>query len=270
MLEKIVSGGQTGADRAALDFAIKHKIPHGGWVPKGRLAEDGPLPTNYNLMEMPTNSYQKRTEQNVINSDGTLIVSHGRLAGGSAYTRTMANRNSQPCLHIDLYKTHIFPASLQIINFLKEEQIKVLNVAGPRASKDPKIYREVKEILAVWLKCELNMDKLISSLQPKKPAPKDIKRPEAVDEAVDRLISEMKLKDLTKLAAMAEDDLVDLHLTVGIWIRHNFAGPGNDKLLQSCREISKEKYLHWAHLHVVVIRELWKRLQKTHRLKVVK
>jgi len=72
MLKKIISGGQTGADRAALDFAIKHKIPHGGWVPKGRLAEDGQLPKKYKLTEMPTTDYQKRTEQNVIGSDGTV------------------------------------------------------------------------------------------------------------------------------------------------------------------------------------------------------
>ena len=85
VLDKIISGGQTGADRAALDFAIKHKIPHGGWVPKGRIAEDGPLPKRYKLTEMPTSNCQKRTEQNVIGSDGTVIISHGRLTGDSAY-----------------------------------------------------------------------------------------------------------------------------------------------------------------------------------------
>ena len=75
MITKIISGGQTGADRAALDFAIKMKIPHGGWIPKGRLAEDGPLPEKYQLLEMSTTSYPKRTEQNVIDSDATLILS---------------------------------------------------------------------------------------------------------------------------------------------------------------------------------------------------
>jgi hypothetical protein len=76
MIKKIISGGQTGADRAALDVAIILKIPHGGWVPKGRLAEDGPIHTRYNLKDMPTDSYEARTEQNVIDSDGTLIISH--------------------------------------------------------------------------------------------------------------------------------------------------------------------------------------------------
>jgi len=79
MLTKIISGGQTGADRAALDAAIDLGIPHGGWIPKGRNAEDGTLPDKYQLQEMPTASYPKRTEQNVIDSDGTLILSHGNL-----------------------------------------------------------------------------------------------------------------------------------------------------------------------------------------------
>ena len=111
MLDKIVSGGQTGADRAALDFAIKHKIPHGGWVPKGRLAEDGPIPSKYKLTEMPTDNYKERTEQNVIDSDGTLIISHGKLTGGSAYTGKMAKKHSRPYFHVDLKEIDVLSSS---------------------------------------------------------------------------------------------------------------------------------------------------------------
>ena len=68
---------------------------------------------------------------------------------------------------------------------------------------------------------------------------------------------------------MPEDDIINLHFTVGMWIRNNFIYPRNDKLLESCREVSKDKYLHWAHMHMVIIKELWKGLQETHRLKVV-
>ena len=100
MVKKIISGGQTGADRAALDFAIKHNIPHGGWIPKGRRAEDGPLPERYQLKEMPTDSYPKSTEQNVIDSDGTVIISHGALTGGSANTAAMARKHGRPWLHL--------------------------------------------------------------------------------------------------------------------------------------------------------------------------
>ncbi|MFO7970885.1 MAG: putative molybdenum carrier protein [Desulfobacterales bacterium] len=105
MVKKIISGGQTGADRAALDVAIKLGVLHGGWIPKGRLTENGMLDDRYHLKEMETANYNKRTEQNVIDSDGTLIISHGKLTGGSEYTRDMALEHGRPWLHIDLNKT---------------------------------------------------------------------------------------------------------------------------------------------------------------------
>jgi hypothetical protein len=92
-LERIVSGGQTGADQAALDVAIELSIPHGGWVPKGRKTECGPQPAKYQVKEMPKDSYQERTEQNVIDSDGTLIISHGPFTGGSDYTRQLVEKD---------------------------------------------------------------------------------------------------------------------------------------------------------------------------------
>jgi hypothetical protein len=271
MLEKIISGGQTGADRAALDFAIRRKILHGGWVPKGRLAEDGPVHKKYKLTEMPTDSYQEGTEQNVIDSDGTVIFSHGKLTGGSAYTEKMAKKHERPYLHVDLNEHAVLPAALEILNWLDEHGIKVLNVAGPRASKDPKIYKLVKEILESLIILNASADRIFSSLRLSKAAPDmNINKPETVDQAVDRLMSEMNLKDLNKVAKMSEDDLINLHFTVGMWIRSNFGYPRNDKLLQSCREVSRDRYLHFAQMHMVIIRALWKRLQKTHKLKLVK
>ena len=126
MVKKIISGGQTGADRAALDFAIKHQIPHGGWVPKGRLAEDGPLPDRYALHEMPTNSYPARTERNVIDSDGTLIVSHGKLTGGSDLTRKFAIKHGRSWLHIDLNQTDHTDAAAKIKEWIIQEEIEIL------------------------------------------------------------------------------------------------------------------------------------------------
>ena len=105
MIKKIISGGQTGADRAALDVALKLNITHGGWIPKGRKAEDGPLADKYQLQEMPTDSYPKRTEQNVIDSDGTLIISRGKPTGGSDFTREMALKHKKQLLHVDLNQT---------------------------------------------------------------------------------------------------------------------------------------------------------------------
>jgi len=147
MIQKIISGGQTGADRAALDFAIKHSIPYGGWVPKGRKTEDGTLPEKYHLQEMPTDQYSKRTEKNVIDSDGTLILSHGLLTGGSALTTSFAEKHKKPWMHIDLEISSYSEAARMIQEWVGRNGIKIMNVAGPRASKDPMIYQATVDVL---------------------------------------------------------------------------------------------------------------------------
>jgi hypothetical protein len=137
VLQKIISGGQTGADRAALDFAIAHGLPHGGWCPLGRLAEDGPTPARYELSETPTADYAQRTEWNVRDSDGTVIFSvAATLAGGSAYTAEVAGQCRKPCLHLSQEREGKAAAG-RLLDFLAANQIKVLNVAGPRASLEP-------------------------------------------------------------------------------------------------------------------------------------
>ena len=147
MIKKIISGGQTGADQAGLDFAIEHEIPHAGWIPKGRLTEVGPLPEKYNLQEMPSKSYPKRTEKNIIDSDGTLIVSHGKMTGGTLLTWELAEKHNKPCLHVDL-KVHSITVGANFLHdWVEQNGIKTMNVAGPRASKDNKIYSAVKELL---------------------------------------------------------------------------------------------------------------------------
>ena len=151
MLTKIISGGQTGADQAALDAAIEMAIPHGGWIPKGRLTESGPLPEKYNLQEMPTKDYLKRTKQNVHDSHGTVIFSHGELKGGSKRTGDFATELCKPWLHIDLNKTLPSESAEVLAAWIKAHGIGVLNVAGSRASKDSLIYDRVKIVLGIAL-----------------------------------------------------------------------------------------------------------------------
>lgn len=151
MIIRIISGGQTGADRAALDFAIKYNITHGGWIPKGRKTEEGPLPDKYQVIEMATGSYSGRTEKNVCESEGTLIVSHGRLTGGSALTRELAKKHKKPWLHFDLKSLPIPAAADSLRKWLLIQHIEVLNVAGPPASKDQKIYQAIFDLLEAAL-----------------------------------------------------------------------------------------------------------------------
>jgi hypothetical protein len=146
---KIISGGQTGADSAALDFAIESNIPHGGWIPKGRRTEDGPLADKYQLRERPDRSYAKRTEQNILDSDGALIISHGRLSDsdGSALTRRLAKKHHRPWIHVDMNEISIQEAADKIRKWFSDNNISILNVAGPRASKNSRIYKTVLKVL---------------------------------------------------------------------------------------------------------------------------
>lgn len=137
LAEKIISGGQTGVDRAALDFAIEHGIPHGGWCPHGRLAEDGAIESGYELKETPDVAYPQRTEWNVRDSDGTVIftIAPG-LTGGSALTRDLAAEYGKPFLHLSKHRDGD-SATAKLRQFIQRHKIKTLNVAGPRLSTEP-------------------------------------------------------------------------------------------------------------------------------------
>lgn len=136
---RIVSGGQTGVDRGALDAAIELHIEHGGWCPRGRLAEDGAIPPGYRLAETESAEYPVRTERNVVDSDGTLILYRDRLVGGTQLTRRLAAKHGKPSFHVDLSESADLP---QVHSWLAENDIHVLNVAGPRESSSPGIQQD--------------------------------------------------------------------------------------------------------------------------------
>src|SRR5262245_5305851 len=150
-LAKIVSGGQTGADRAALDWAIEQGLDHGGWCPLGRRAEDGAIPSRYHLAETPTERWEQRTEWNVRDSDGTAIftVSEG-LSGGSLTTLEFARVFGRPHVHLSRQVDgDLAPARLR--RFVADHAIRVLNVAGPRASLEPGVGQFVRTTLEAAL-----------------------------------------------------------------------------------------------------------------------
>jgi hypothetical protein len=154
LIERIVSGGQTGADRAGLDFAIEHGIPHGGWCPKGRKAEDGSIDWRYDLKETPSSDYTQRTECNVRDSDGTVIFSFSpTLTGGSKKMADLAQKHQKPCLHLSA-KLHGDKAPEVLKKFIQEHHIKILNVAGPRGSKEPMVGEVVKAVLGALMETE--------------------------------------------------------------------------------------------------------------------
>jgi hypothetical protein len=148
-ISKIVSGGQTGVDRAALDVAIFLGIDHGGWCPMGRRSESGRIPEMYRLRETDDRDYSVRTERNVVDSDGTLILCRGKLRGGTELTYKLALKHQRPCLCVDLGKYRESDSSLSqsVLDWIKDQNISTLNVAGPRGSSSPGIAKLAESFL---------------------------------------------------------------------------------------------------------------------------
>jgi hypothetical protein len=147
-IDKIISGGQTGADRAAFDFALEKGIEIGGFVPRERWAEDGEISPQYpNLLETRAKNPARRTELNVKYSDATLILSHGKLTGGSRKTRQLAEKLNKPFLHLDFDEMNLDEAVFKAKRWLESVNCQELNIAGARASKDPRIYEKTRLFL---------------------------------------------------------------------------------------------------------------------------
>ena len=149
MFKKIVSGGQTGVDRAALDAALSLEVPCGGWCPKGRKAEDGRLDARYPLKEARSREYAERTTLNVRDSDGTLVLTIGEPSGGTLQTINDAARLERPCLVLDI---SIHAKKSTVLSWAKNNSVRILNIAGPRESKSNGIYKRsfsfIKKLLS--------------------------------------------------------------------------------------------------------------------------
>jgi hypothetical protein len=145
---KIISGGQTGVDRGALDAALAAGIPHGGWCPKGRLAEDGPIDAKYQLRETESADYTVRTERNVLDADATLILCRGPLSGGTLLTKRLCQQHQKTHRVVNLSRP---PSNQTLRNWLKKTHVEILNVAGPRESQSPGIQHQAEKFIVALL-----------------------------------------------------------------------------------------------------------------------
>jgi Circularly permutated YpsA SLOG family len=274
MLKKIISGGQVGADQAALDAAIKCNFPHGGWIQRGMKTQTGVLPEKYRLKEMPVSGYKERIEKNVIKSDGTVIISHGDLSGGADYSRKMAMKHNRPCLHIDLSQTPAAVSSAEINTWIIENAIEVLNVTGSRASEDGDVYKDTAGIIE---------DTILLSMVKAKPGEKltDHSRgeylektpiaPKTVDEAVERLISILDAKEKIKIANVKLDNWMGFDADLHHYFENVFnVWHGSKDLLADCRSVSGKPIRSENEAERVIFKTLRERLKKTHGLRVVK
>lgn len=148
---KVISGGQSGADRGGLDAARELGIPIGGWVPRGRRAEDGPVPPEYPLRETPSADYAERTERNVRDADGTVVITRGPAAGGSLLTLEVAARLGRPALHLDLSRLDEASAGSALRAWLLLTRCAILNIAGSRASQDNGIGDTTRRVILAAL-----------------------------------------------------------------------------------------------------------------------
>ena len=144
IVDKIVSGGQTGVDRAGLDVAIELGIQHGGWCPKGRRDENGRIPACYLLQETDSEDYADRTERNVVESDGTLILYFATLRGGTELTYRLTQKHGRPHCLVNLRDPQTTDTVQQ---WIRENAIRVLNIAGPRASLNEAVYELARTYL---------------------------------------------------------------------------------------------------------------------------
>lgn len=146
-VKKIISGGQTGVDRAGLDAAIELNIDHGGYVPKGRKAEDGRVPLKYEMEELTKGGYPARTKKNIESSDGTLVFCQGKPSSGTKLTIDHAEQINKPFLVLDIDAVSKQTAASMIRDWVTNEGIEVMNVAGPRLSSAPIVATMAKRIL---------------------------------------------------------------------------------------------------------------------------
>ncbi len=274
MIKKIISGGQTETDQAVLDVAIKLGFPHGGWIPRGRITKTGTLPGKYRLKEMPTDNYSECIEQNIKDSKGTLIISYGKLTGDYDYARKMTLKHKRQLLGIDLNQTIAFEAASLIKDWIQLRHIDVLYVIGPSGNINSDIEKQTASIVEGALILDLmnaSPDFNITDFSEKAYLEKLHVPPKTVNEAVDILMSEMALKDKVTIANMTYGELVDLNPNLGSYIKNIFRlWSGNDELIESCRFVTKNKKLNQDGASLTIIELLWKRLRKTHKIRVVK
>jgi len=269
MIDKIISGGQTGADQAALDVAVKFNIPHGGWIPKGRKTEAGPLPLRYRLTQMPTTDYRDRTRKNVMASQGTAIFYRGRLAGGTRLTMELAQLSEKPCCALDLLGNDPFEAAVMLQSFVGEHSICILNVAGPRASHDPCIYADVKiilETLLYLLFLEQEKDWPIFFPGCSKPV-----FPDSLDAAVQLLVQDLSLKEKADIARLDDTNIMDLYFSWLDFLRF-FLGldAGNKPLVAACQKRTDTAYFTIEDAVMETIKALKVHCDKTYQLRVVR
>jgi hypothetical protein len=273
-LKKIISGGLTVSDQAALDAAISLGISHGGYIPWGRNTEIGILPSKFKLQELNTDNHFHCIERNVKESKGTLIVCAGGLNDDAKYAKIRTIKYSHQLFVVDLELTPSFKAPTLVNDWIQKFNIDVLYIMGPFTYEYLNIDRHMTIIVEGALLLSI-MDVPLGSKVTDYYKDMYLEKlpvlPKTVDEAVDQIISGMTLEERVRMANFDREELRVINYSLSIFIRNQlFMKDINKELFESCRIISGNKNLNESTAAMVIIEKLWERLKETHRLRVIK
>ena len=277
MMRKIISSGRTGVEMAALDLAIKLGLSHGGWAPRGMRNEDGVIETRYGLHEVVAVGFKKAMAENILNSDGTLLITRGKKSVETQYAVETALRHQRQFLHVDLSQHSAFEAASLVSSWTSMNHVLIGFVTGPMASHDALIYHQVKKILETAFYLEFVKTGLHPEHSEKMASLSEIEDngenelPRSVDEAVYQLKAVLPLKDRTVMANMQADELDHLKTGLGEYIKQKFGlYLDNLPLIESCAEIGNLMKPLPDEACAVILRALWQDLRSTHKLRIIK
>jgi len=275
MIRKVISGGQEGVERAALDMARKFMMDYGGWITTWRAREDDVLVKTYRMVVLNDANYVQATEQNVLNADGVLILSRGEVTGNAALHTRLAERYDRPSMILDLDRCAAFDAVRKAESWIREYNIQILTVTGSKSGGDGNIYEVASGIFEALYQLMV-IDPRRYALDPRgtvTPADRQldafVQIPETVEAAVAALQSGLSFQDRTRIANMKEARLSTLMTSLGTYVKNEFRlWQGNQPLVDDCRARSAEADEEPS---TVIIRALWRNLQTSRQvLRIVK
>ena len=263
MIEKIISGGRTPVERGALNAAVELGIPYGGWTPGSPMIEDDPSRDRHQLAEVFSSNHDDAAMENEVAFDGMLIISHGKPTGDAGVAKDMAEKQGRPCLHIDLTVIRGFSAAQTIKSWLANNGVKTLYVTGPPTDDESRTCDDTVRMLKAVYYLFFIEEKRYEGAKPL--------YPRTLDAAVDRLMSEVPLKDKVLIAKMDKDDLHLLDNTLGAYIRDRYGLLlKRGELIRDCRFNAKDRDLDPEQASALIIEAFWKRVRETHLLRAVK
>lgn len=272
MIKKIISSGHTGPERAALDAALKYGIPHGGWIHYIRSQERSKILETYNLKVIPALDPRAAIRQNVADANGTLIFAPGRLKGNSDYARHLTLKRGLQLLGIDLRQHSPIEAASLIAGWVEMHRVSRVYVTGSDDRAFGCTYHPSRKIIdaAVTLSIAKPAFSPRREAHEKNRAQGKASWPATLPQAVDRLISDLFLKDKSRISAMEPFELDELQPTLGVYIKETFGLlSGNHKLTRECMHTAQSDAMLPDEAAAIIIKELWKKLQVTHKLRII-